>query len=333
MTTRARLLASAGLVLALVVLGASPAGAVTPRPTNDHSQVTSVDPAGVVAARVIGGDSLLEVTAAVGHEVVVAGYGGEPYLRIQPDGSVQVNGHSAAVSLNRSRAGAPVALSAPAPTDVDWQPFGSGGTVTWHDHRIHAGDGVDLSAPIDWTIPITVDGSAGFITGRLERQAAPSPLPALAGALVLTALIYAAGRRHPVGTSIAALAVAAVVAAGTGFVEWHSLPATTARNAGLFLLPLAAAAGAAVALVTRRQMVRLVALVLSVSLLAGWLAFRWSILTRAVLVSDLAPTVDRAGMVVVLGSALAAAGLIVNGAGSEEAQVGRSDRSGQVGPG
>jgi hypothetical protein len=62
--------------------------------------------------------------------------------------------------------------------------------------------------------------------------------------------------------------------------------------------------------------VRLVALLISISLLAGWLAFRWSILTRAVLISDLAPAVDRASLAVVLGASVAAAGLVISWAGS-----------------
>ncbi len=51
------------------------------------------------------------------------------------------------------------------------------------------------------------------------------------------------------------------------------------------------------------------------SLLAGWLAFRWSILTRSVLVSSLSPALDRALLAVTLGLVVAAAGLAVGGAG------------------
>jgi hypothetical protein len=319
---------AAGLVLGLLIATgyATPAGAVTPRPTNDRSQMTAVEPGGVVDARIIGGDSLIEITVRAGHEVVVSGYGGEPYLRVQPDGSVQVNHRSAAVSLNRSRESDPGTLSAPLPADADWQPFGSSGTASWHDHRIHAGDGTDLTAPLDWTIPITVDGAPGLISGRLERLPAPSPLPALLGALALAAAILVASRRRPMVASALALGLATLIAMVTGFVEWHSLPTTVGRNAGLFLLPVGAALAVGVGVFARRPAPRLVARLVSISLLAGWLAFRWSILTHSVLVSDLAPMVDRVGLGVVLGASLAAAGLTVGSAGGDDVQA-NHDRS------
>ncbi len=65
------------------------------------------------------------------------------------------------------------------------------------------------------------------------------------------------------------------------------------------------------------------------SLLSGWLAFRWSILTRSVLVSDLAPTADRIALAVVLGAVVAAAGLTVQWAGTpDRAGARRQSRSG-----
>ncbi len=59
-------------LVALVGL-AGPAAAVTPRPTDYRSTVQSIDPAAPITVRVIGGDTLLELQAAPGHEVVVAG--------------------------------------------------------------------------------------------------------------------------------------------------------------------------------------------------------------------------------------------------------------------
>jgi hypothetical protein len=317
-TGRTQRRAAAGLLLGLllVVVGAAPAGAITPRPTDDRSRVTGIDPGGVVAARVIGGDSLVEITVDRGHEVVVLGYGGEPYLRVQPDGTVQINRRSAAVALNRTRDGDAATLAAPVTTDVDWQPHGGGGVVAWHDHRIHVAEGVEVTAPIEWKIPMTVDGSAGAVDGRLERLASPSPLPALVGAIALAAVIWLLGRGRPTVAIVVALGLAGVIAGATGFAEWHSLPTTVARNAGLFLLPLAALGAVAVGALSRHRTVRLVAMAASVSLLAGWIAFRWSILTRAVLVSDLAPALDRTALAVVLGSTIAAAGLLVSWAGA-----------------
>ena len=74
----------------------------------------------------------------------------------------------------------------------------------------------------------------------------------------------------------------------------------------------------------------LVALLVSVSLLSGWLAFRWSILTRSVLISDLAPTVDRIALAAVLGVVVAAAGLTVSWAGDPRDQPGSQDAQASV---
>jgi hypothetical protein len=303
------------VVLAALVLPAGSAGAVTPRPTDDRSTVTDVQPPEVVSARVIGGDSLLTLTAAPGHEVVILGYAGEPYLRIPAAGSVEVNANSAAVALNRSR-DADTDASGPSTGGVDWQPYQSGRTAIWHDHRIHVGEGAELAEPIDWQVPITVDGTAGHIDGRLERLSSPSPLMALLVGVAAAALVLTLGRRRPILTTGVALASALLIAAVTGFAEWHTLPSVVARNAGLFLLPVGAAVALAVGLVVHHRTTRLVALLASISLLAGWIAFRWSIVTRAVLISDLDPTVDRVALALVAGAAVGAAGLVVRWAGS-----------------
>ena len=57
----------------------------------------------------VGGDGFLEMAVEPGHEVVVEGYDGEPYLRFRADGTVQENQNSPATYLNRNRyAGAEV---------------------------------------------------------------------------------------------------------------------------------------------------------------------------------------------------------------------------------
>ncbi|MGN6693412.1 MAG: hypothetical protein ACTHN0_04485, partial [Aquihabitans sp.] len=71
---RAALAALGALVLLLVP--ASPAAADAPRPTDYRSTVTDVSPALPEGAevRVIGGDSLLELSLPAGHTAVVADY-------------------------------------------------------------------------------------------------------------------------------------------------------------------------------------------------------------------------------------------------------------------
>ena len=201
--------------------------------------------------------------------------------------------------------------------EPDWQTIGHDGRLVWHDHRIHAQDTAEFTGDVAWSVPITVDGVAVTIDGRLERVDPPSPLPFLGLAVVVAGATWFLGSapRPARGRGRRSL-IASVLAATTGAIEWLSLPGSVARNAGLFLLPVGRrrwppssgwrSAGARP---------RWSPCSLSVSLLSGWLAFRWSILTRSVLVSDLAPTVDRIALAVVLGAVVAAAGLTVQWAG------------------
>lgn len=309
-------------LLALVGL-AGPAAAVTPRPTDYRSTVQSIEPGAPITVRVIGGDTLLDLQAEPGHEVVVAGYGGEPYLRVQRDGTTQVNTRSPAVSLNRTRdadvSGSTAADGGSVGDEPDWQTTGHDGRLVWHDHRIHAQDAAAFPGALDWSVPVTVDGVAVRIDGGLERVDPPSPMPFLGLAMVVAAATWFLGRHHARRVASAVLLVASVLATVTGAIEWLSLPGSVARNAGVFLLPIAAGMAAGLGLALRRRMPALVALLASVSLLAGWLAFRWSILTRSVLVSELSPTVDRIALAVVLGAVVAAAGLTVSWAGTPDA--------------
>ena len=137
-------------------------------------------------------------------------------------------------------------------------------------------------------------------------------------AVLVAGALFLLGRGRPITTAAITLAAACIVAGLTGYLEWRALPAAVPRNLGLVLLPAGAAAALIPGVIVERRQVRLVAMLISVSLLAGWLAFRWSILTRAVLISPLAPIVDRAGLSLVLGAAVAAAGLVVTWAGSVE---------------
>ena len=57
-------------------------------------------------AHVVGGDAFLELTVDEGTEVVVPGYGGEPYVRFLADGTVERNTRSEATYLNEDRQGA-----------------------------------------------------------------------------------------------------------------------------------------------------------------------------------------------------------------------------------
>src|SRR5262245_36317873 len=76
-------------VWAVVRVTAGPAGAHNVGGGKYVSQVTDLSPTTpIVTASIGGGDELLALTVQPGHEVVVLGYGGEPYLRFDPDGTV-----------------------------------------------------------------------------------------------------------------------------------------------------------------------------------------------------------------------------------------------------
>ena len=96
---------AAGFALVLTVLLGD--GVVRPAaaeaPAGDmESIVTSIEPATPGAeVRVLGGDESLRLDVHDGHEVVVLGYVGEPYLRIDPRGEVWENQRSPAVPPTR----------------------------------------------------------------------------------------------------------------------------------------------------------------------------------------------------------------------------------------
>ncbi len=89
-----------------VVAAAAPAAADAAGPSDFRSEVTGIVPAVEgVEAEIRGGDSFLELTVDEGHTVIVEGYTGEPYLRFQPDGTVERNRLSTATYLNDDRKG------------------------------------------------------------------------------------------------------------------------------------------------------------------------------------------------------------------------------------
>ena len=299
----------------ILAWGSTPAEAVAVRPTDMRSTVLSVEPDAPLTVHVLGGDALLELTVAPGYEVIVEGYNGEPYIRVSPDGTVATNSHSPVVALNQSQNPyGSVAADSDATATPDWQVTGSDGHVIWHDHRIHAGS---ITEPLPWTIPLTVDGTPTEVHGELRRIAPPSPLPWLALAATIAAAAWFLGHRRPRVGATGAILGASILAAITGYIEWASVPPGAGRTIGVVALPLAAGVSTLVALLARRPTARLILMLASISLLAGWLVFRWSILTRSVLVSSLAPILDRGAFAVTAGLVVAAAGLTVAAAGRD----------------
>ena len=169
-------------ISAIVVMWASPASAHPASPTNYHSVVTGIEPpVASVRADIVGGDAFVRVRSN-GHEVIVVGYGGEPYLRLSRDGHVQENKASPAGLLNSDRYARVTAPTAD-PTAVPvWASVGGDGSLLWHDHRVHwmsprPAPTVDGSGLVQhWELPLLIDGQPVVVQGALYRSSPPTTL-------------------------------------------------------------------------------------------------------------------------------------------------------------
>jgi hypothetical protein len=210
------------VVLAALASTPDVASADPAEPTNYRSEVTGSQPplpAGVTA-KVVGGDGFLELSSQ-GHEVLVldARQPGErdarPYLRIDRDGTVQLNRNTVGYYYNDSRYGADVPARVLEPgLRADWITVGDDGSHVWHDHRIHwmspsrppsvtdRSGRVDLGGPGgSWTVDLLVDGRPTTLSGHLDLLDAPSPVPWYVAIAVVAMLLVLIGARWPVPTT------------------------------------------------------------------------------------------------------------------------------------
>jgi hypothetical protein len=315
---------------------ADPAAADPPVPTDYRSTVDAIEPAAEgVRAEVVGGDGFLELRVEPGHDVVVTGYQGEPYLRFRPDGAVQRNRRSPATYVNDSRdAVAEVPGSADPEADPDWDTVAHGGAYAWHDHRIHwMGSEPPAGAePGEWTKPwavdIEVDGTATRIHGTLALVDDVNPLPWLALGLAVAAAVALAGRRRPLTVAAVAAAVAAALATGVGWAQRADAPAGSGVNPLLVAVPVVGLAAAALGIALGRRLGRRAAAALTLAAAAavvGWGLLRLDVLSKPVLPTVLDAWVDRAGTTLALALALASAGLVVWGSGLAPSHDGGSE--------
>jgi hypothetical protein len=193
----------------LMVVGASPAAAHTVSgmgATNWISKLTAVRPAVAgLRVRVIDLGNKLEVSNT-GPDLVVLGYGGEPYLRAGPGGIFE-NLNSEATYINNSAMGAnPVPQGLPTDPSAPprWRKVSSGHVAMWHDHRIHW---MGPSRPPDvrqapsqvhvqftWRIELRQGTMPITVNGELLWVPQPSPWPWLAAALALAVVCALLGR-------------------------------------------------------------------------------------------------------------------------------------------
>ncbi len=200
-------------VVVLVTTVAIPAFADPARPTNYESVVLELDPPTPgVDVRVVGGDAFLQVTADPGVSVEIPGYEGEPYVRIDADGTVSVNHNSPAHWLNNDRyAQVPVPPGVSKDSPPDWHQVATDGSWAWHDHRIHwmapdlppTADAGTQHQVFEWNVPIQVDGEAVIVTGQLTWLPNVSPLPWILLSVLIAVGVFLLTRRDPATTGFA----------------------------------------------------------------------------------------------------------------------------------
>jgi hypothetical protein len=253
-----RLLIAAALLVALCAPAVAQAHAGQTSGTDYRSAVTSV-PAGV-SARIVGGDDRIEITRTTAHEVVVLGYGGEPYLRLDTQGTWQ-NRNSAAVALNDVRTTTQAIPATATKLAPDWVQTGTGSSVVFHDHRTHwmasqppakvRANPSQVQRLYDWSIPLTVDGKPAELRGDLTWLGAPTTWLwwTLLGIAVALGILVGLLRRVPVAPAAIIGTLAAVLAALiTGVSQQLDLPdgrtgALVAVAIGVALLAVALGLG------------------------------------------------------------------------------------------
>jgi len=193
-------------VAAVVLALGAPAALAHQGSPNFLSQVNSLTPAiDGLTVEVLNRDDRLLLHNTSDQDVVIEGYSGEPYARIEADGTVSVNKDSEAFYINEERDGK---VDVPADADSEgaprWERISQSGRFEWHDHRMHwmaeadpeqVKDKDARTKVFDWDVPMTVGGQAGTITGTLfwtPVESSGLPLPAIfAFAALIIALCVA----------------------------------------------------------------------------------------------------------------------------------------------
>ncbi|HEY5286105.1 MAG TPA: hypothetical protein VIJ50_03260 [Solirubrobacteraceae bacterium] len=149
-----------------------------------------------------------------GKTVTIYGYEGEPYARVQPNGTTEDNLRSPATYLNTSfYANVKVPESASASFPAKWVTIDRTGQFEWHDHRIHymspvtppiVKDKGKRTLVFDWEVPISVGGQKGAIHGALYwvPEGSKTPTAAIVAFVAILALALAfvlVVRRHRSG--------------------------------------------------------------------------------------------------------------------------------------
>jgi hypothetical protein len=178
---------------------------------NYRSLITAISPkvAGL-DVQVLQFSDRLQLQNRTGRTVTIEGYEGEPYARVQANGTVEVNRHSPAYYLNESFYGnVTVPSFATAAATPEWSVVDRTGQFEWHDHRIHwmspvlppqVKDKGKRTLIFDWHVPIAVAGQHGTVAGQLfwtpESSSAPVAAIVIGGAIVVLGLLLVIATRR-----------------------------------------------------------------------------------------------------------------------------------------
>ena len=187
MKLRLALVVTVGVALAL----AATAPAHNPKPGAPpcaktypwRSKVTSIKPAvPELNAFVLFCDDKLLLQSTSAKTVVVLGYEGEQYLKLQP-GGVWGNALSPTMYLNQSREDVAPPASANARAKPRWIKMADSRLYAWHDHRIHwmlptkpavvKKDPAHPHRVFDWQVPLLFGGKRVVIHGALFYKPPP----------------------------------------------------------------------------------------------------------------------------------------------------------------
>ncbi len=150
-----------------------------------------------IEVRVLDSDEQLELVNRSGRAVIVEGYDGEPYARVESAGPVYLNVRSPALHVNNDRWGATEpSRAADASAPPEWVQVGDGGRLAWFDRRIQYREQGTPAAVADpsartklWSyeVPITVGDRPAAIRGTLYWTGRkPFPTELLVVVLVVT---------------------------------------------------------------------------------------------------------------------------------------------------
>ncbi len=154
-----------------------------------------------VTVRVAPGGDWIELTDAGPSEVVVSGYGDEPYLRLTRSGVWQ-NDQSPTSYLNQSLfVDAAAVTGRPTSAAPSWRQIGRTGTARWHDHRIHwmgvsrppkvAADPTHRHLIGDWLVRARAGSTAFEIRGTLSWTGKPSQVLGMPAGLAVALSVVA----------------------------------------------------------------------------------------------------------------------------------------------